>query len=451
MGDKLTKMSSPKMYKSRIHNWGLDKKLKEREARAIVHMHARRRGKVTRMLLRGNPVDVKTAQSHLKRKRITIVDVLKTVVDPLPDLVCETSEMSPESSAPNSQLQRARINTTLQLQRIMERRRPQHLESPTLLKTAELLFADVRECVLSSFGTGSWVSYGPDEYCRPKNAPVCERRTCDEFNTAGALSYARFTAARSPEAMYTITQTLRRTWSILEEKSSMILQYLVQAVALLLMQRSKSTVLELLAQLHNFYTSSSTEETRTLSALVRICTRIRVLVHNDVALDYLPTALRALIDSHNEVLDQFHLQTVHVAVMLARVMGILYGPAGLTKPLETLHSSLERQHISAPRRSALLLIELADIHVRGELADIRVRGGRLGSADITVQRLIEFGEDPGLPVPLWHYKFSFRFSPDPERSPELRRSCSMQALWDVVVNANSYHTISPFQQEAPVT
>lgn len=430
------------MYKSRIHKWGLDKKLKEREARAIVHMHARRHGKATRMLLRGKSVDITAARSHLKRKRITTEDVLKTDVDPLPDLVCETPPMSPGPSSKNYHLQKACTNATLQMQRLMERRRPQHLDSPTLLKTAELLFADLRECVLSSFGSGSWVSYGPDEYCRPKNALVCERRTCDAFNTARVLSYAPINAIRSPEVMYAITRSLKRTWNVQEEESSMILQYLVQAVAVLIMHRSKLTVLELLAQLHYFYASSSIEDMRTLSALGRICTRMSVLVHNDVALDYLPTALRALIDSYNEVLGQFHLQTVHVAVMLARVMRILYGSTGITKPLETLHSSLERQQISASRRSALLLIELADIHLRD---------GRLGSAEMIVQRLLEHGEGLGLSAPVRYKKFSFRFSPDPERSPELRSSYSMKALWDVVVNANFDHTFSPFRQKAPAT
>ena len=356
------------MYKSRIHKWGLDKKLKEREARAIVHMHARRRGKATRMLLRGKAVDIKTAQSHLKRKGITVEDALKTIDDPLPDLICETPRMSPGPLSPNSQSQKARTDTiestSSQLQVLIERRRPQHLDSPTLLKTAELLFMDIRECVLSSFETGSWVSNGPDEYCRPKNARVCETGTCVELRTANVLSHERFNNVQST-TLDTITGILKRTWSVEEVQSSMILEYLVGVVALLLMRRLKSIVLDLLVQLYDFYTSSGTEKMRTLSVLIRICTRIRILVHNDVALDYLPTALRALIDSHNEVLDQFHLQTIHLAVMLARVMGILYGPTGLTKPLETLHSSLERQQMSASRRSALLLIELENIHIRG--------------------------------------------------------------------------------------
>ncbi|KAG6997668.1 hypothetical protein G7Y79_00038g074270 [Physcia stellaris] len=358
--------ATPKMFKSRIHKWGLDKKLKEREARAIVHMQARRRGKATRMLLRGKAVDIKTAQSHLKRKGITVEDALKTIDDPLPDLICETPRMSPGPLSPNSQSQKARTDTiestSSQLQVLIERRRPQHLDSPTLLKTAELLFMDIRECVLSSFETGSWVSNGPDEYCRPKNARVREIGTCEETYTANVLSHQRFNNLRPIETRDTF---MKRTWTVEEEQSSMILQYLVQGIALLFMKQSKSIVLELLVQLYDFYTSSGTEKMRTLSVLIRICTRIRILVHNDVALDYLPTALRALIDSHNEVLDQFHLQTIHLAVMLARVMGILYGPTGLTKPLETLHSSLERQQMSASRRSALLLIELENIHIRG--------------------------------------------------------------------------------------
>ena len=378
------------MYKSRIHKWGLDKKLKEREVRAIIHMLARRRGKATRILLRGRSVDIKTAESHLKRKRITTEDVLKTVVDPLPDLICETPRMSPEPFTPSSPSQEAHSNTTLLLQGIMERRRPQHLDSPDPLKTAELLFADLRECVLSSFGTGSWVSYGPDEYCRSQNAlNYTEGRGRPRLVVSNGRAVWDV-YDRAPRNGHFSLERLPDKWGYDRTIDDVeAISYLIRAVAALLLKTSKSAVLKLCKQLHHHYTSLRNDDKRISSAFGRVCTNVSILVHNDVAVDYLPTALQILIDSHNQILDECHLQTVHVAVILAQVMGLLYGPAGIAKPLEALHSSLDKQHGPSCRRSAVLLIQIASIHIQCD---------QFGAASIIVQRLIEHAETLGLPI-----------------------------------------------------
>jgi hypothetical protein len=83
------------MYKFRIKKWGLDKKHKEHEARAIIHMHTSRLGKATRIRLRGQSVDINNVLSYFKRKRIAIEDVLSSEAATLQDLVCETPVMSP--------------------------------------------------------------------------------------------------------------------------------------------------------------------------------------------------------------------------------------------------------------------------------------------------------------------------------------------------------------------
>src|SRR5450755_3701241 len=139
------------MYKFRIKKWGLDKKHKEHEARAIIHMHTSRLGKATRIRLRGQSVDINNVLSYFKRKRIAIEDVLSSEAATLQDLVCETPVMSPRPMPQRT------LSAELHC-----------LESPDRFKTAELLCTEIREYILASFGTGRWVSHGLDKYCQSK-------------------------------------------------------------------------------------------------------------------------------------------------------------------------------------------------------------------------------------------------------------------------------------------
>lgn len=81
------------MYKSRIRKWGIDKNLKEYEARAIIHMHARRQGRATQIQLRGRTINIESVQQYFRRKRINIKDILSSSPVTIPDLICHTPVM----------------------------------------------------------------------------------------------------------------------------------------------------------------------------------------------------------------------------------------------------------------------------------------------------------------------------------------------------------------------
>ena len=86
--------SRPKMYKSRITLWGLDKNNKEREMRAIVRKYKRRaeQRKASTCQVRGKAVDYQEIVRYFARKRISIEDIMaRRATSPTPEaVVCFT-------------------------------------------------------------------------------------------------------------------------------------------------------------------------------------------------------------------------------------------------------------------------------------------------------------------------------------------------------------------------
>lgn len=160
------------MYRSRITKWGLDKNIKEHEARAIVQMHAQRRGRPTQTELRGQIVDFARIESYLTRKGLSIRDVLKSATGlPQPmDIVCRTPSpqlgpnMATASYAPS-------LNSTMlgdpfligpyvfMLTTIAPR-----IESSKGLKTIEHLVADIAEYMTGCSKIGVWFEQEDADY-----------------------------------------------------------------------------------------------------------------------------------------------------------------------------------------------------------------------------------------------------------------------------------------------
>ena len=160
---------SANMYKYRIKSWGLDKKHKEHKDRAIIHAHARRQGKPTRMRFRGRPVDIKQVQTYFKRKGIEIEDVLGSEADVVSGLICETPVLSSRSQSPEhsaSSLIHFEASDVSHLQSLVARGGLSCLESPYSFKQAELLFKNVHEYIISSFGVGQRVKSISNQHCQ---------------------------------------------------------------------------------------------------------------------------------------------------------------------------------------------------------------------------------------------------------------------------------------------
>ena len=329
------------MYKSRLHEWGLDKNLKDHEARAIIHMHARWHRQATRMRLRDRPVDVEKAYSHLKRKGISIDDVLHSDAASLPDLVCETPAVSPSPTHP-------------ELQKLMTMTTPQDLGSPRTFRMVEMLFADAREYVFSS------IRFEYDH-----------NRSREQSLGLGDFQEVR---CRIPTASYFFVQPQEVPVSflvgngcfnlekIVEDKSCEAALWIIDSIAMLLERkhRQKRTALMLCKQLYS--ASSISKSRRQPITFMKLLSKIGLLLHNDDAPDFLLATVHVLIDSLKSILGPVHIQTVHAAVILSRVTRSLYGPEGLLEPLETLQSSL-REHGLGIREDAMIINEIITIHI----------------------------------------------------------------------------------------
>ena len=369
------------MYKTRIHKWGLDKKYKEREALAIVKMYTRRQGKPTQILLRGRTVDIKDVQTHLKRKRVAVADVLDLEVDAVPDLVCKTPEMSPKPLSTGLSPDVLDTNVDSHLQGLILRACPKHIDSPDLFKTAELLFSDVQDYVLSSFETGSWVSHGPDQYCQSKKASVAGGDSHDMYREI-QLACSLFDGRRPAEAIQKVYKGFSFIRFIVEDQSVVALSYMIRSIAMLLVRQLKPIALMLCRQIYSAANRFSSRESLAISIFGRIFSRMGFLISNTEMQDYgyLLAALRSSIDSYNKILGPSHLQSLQAAVALTWVMRSLHGPEGLVEPLKAFHTSLERQQGSGIWQALLLLTVLVDVHVECD---------QLGDAEIVAQRMVE--------------------------------------------------------------
>ena len=107
--------------------------------------------------------------------------------------------------------------------------------------------------------------------------------------------------------------------------------------------------------------------------------------------------------SHSTVLGYSHTRTLYAATTLSQLTRSLYRPDGLLEPLETLQSSLEKQHGAETEQSALIMTEMYKIYVeRGDFhsatslaqqlerqySSILPMHGMQSSASVTKRRLL---------------------------------------------------------------
>ena len=334
------------MYKSRIRTWGLDKKLKENEARAIIHFLVHHRGKASNIQLRGRRVDIKAVESHFKRKGMAIADILGTDAPHVSSLVCETPDMS-------------------------ENGVPRCLPNPEPFKTTELLCADVREYVLSSFGTGRWLPHMPDQYCNLEKfkrtqlefASLLIQHSLEILYVTGRQVMDQLDMATMEEARKVSVKFMKSIEGQISDNFLIVIQFIAALVVWppWSIARTLSKNLCFIISTHDF------KESHVNMYLRKVFTRTGQLASSDEIPDYLLAVTRSSVDSYEHVLGQYHPQTLSVTVTLSRIMCILYGPDGLSEPLEALLSSLESQHGPGTRQSILLRDEIGTyrLGVRG--------------------------------------------------------------------------------------
>ena len=310
------------MYKSRIRTWGLDKKLKENEARAIIHFLAQNRDKASYIQLRGRRVDFKAVESHFKRKGMAIGDVLSTDAPHVSNLIYETPDMG-------------------------ERGVPRCLSSPDVFKSTELLCADVREYVLSSFGTSRWLASTPDHYWK-----------IDLVGKLFARARIHLSQFVYQPGMATMEEARKASVRFLDGHISQTFPVLIQIIAAILMEQPRPLARIMIKNLCFMDVTHDFRGSHINMYIRKVFTRIGQLAFSDEDPGYLLAVTRSSMDSYEYVLGQYHLQTLYITVTLSRIMSFLYGPDGLSEPLEALLSSLESQQGSGTWQSQLLRHEI---------------------------------------------------------------------------------------------
>ena len=128
-----------KMYKTRIKQWGLDKKHKENEMRAIVRKTKTldSQGKSASFRVRGRPVDYKDVVSYFKRKNVRLEDVITQ----------RTGSKTPEA-----------VDYFITV--------PSPMTTPESIAIPERILVSIRDYFRGSFENGTWVTTDPEIGCR---------------------------------------------------------------------------------------------------------------------------------------------------------------------------------------------------------------------------------------------------------------------------------------------
>jgi hypothetical protein len=144
-----------KMYKSRIKAWGLDKKMKSNEVRAVVRMRRKRlaAGKDSAFRIRGQVLDFDKVKYYLKRKGLTLDDVPSEPNSPVPGIECYTPEPQPQEPSCLTMDNALAAWNGRHMFRIPS---PRLISSPDSLRTPEQLFRDIRTYIAGIFASPRW-------------------------------------------------------------------------------------------------------------------------------------------------------------------------------------------------------------------------------------------------------------------------------------------------------
>ena len=131
------------MYKTHIQEWGLDKKIKDVEMRAVVRKNKQRadQGKSSIIHVRGRSRGLEDFIRYCDRKRVSIDDIIaRHASSPTPDTI--------------------ELFTPI----------PSRVPTPQVLEVPERMFRCIRDYVSDSFESGNWVRTEPQTECYKINS-----------------------------------------------------------------------------------------------------------------------------------------------------------------------------------------------------------------------------------------------------------------------------------------
>lgn len=209
------------MYKIRIKQWGLDKKSKENEMRAIVRKNKqlKNQGKPSTFRVRGRVVDYKDVVRYWERKGVPLEHVMAQ----------RTLSKTPEA-----------VECFVPL--------PSPTRMPESITIAERVLVNIRDYFKGSFETGTWVAADPRYNCETTkvrgNVLLHLKTLCQQCTAA----YILFTNDRFQEAGQSLISATSQIKRILLAEHPMTLAYLFELVSSGFQQRRLEIALAILRQ-----------------------------------------------------------------------------------------------------------------------------------------------------------------------------------------------------------
>ena len=210
------------MYKTRITRWGLDKKNKEKEMRAIVRKEKQLddQGKASTFRIRGRLVDYKDVIRYWERKGVRIEDVIAQ----------RTGSMTPEAvkcfTAP-----------------------PSPIAMPESIAVPERILVSIRDYFKGSFESGTWIVTDSQLSCETTKVEEDALLHLHALNDRCETACRLFDNNRFAEGGRSLISATARIKKILLAEHPMTLAYFFALFALLLLWRRHEIVQTILRQI----------------------------------------------------------------------------------------------------------------------------------------------------------------------------------------------------------
>ena len=209
------------MYKTHIAKWGLDKKNKEPEMRAIVRKNKQRaeQGKRSNFRVRKRDLDFTEVVRYWKRRGVTVDEVIaRSTASPTPETVeCFTVVSSP-------------------------------ITPPDDLATPEYILRIIRGYIAASFESGTWVKTDPQTRCYS----IKDRKDAGyaaDFSSRCLLAGELFLMQKLDEAETTFSATSAISRKMLLAEMTQTIEIILECVAKMRSHRYHEINLRILRQL----------------------------------------------------------------------------------------------------------------------------------------------------------------------------------------------------------
>ncbi|KAL9071458.1 MAG: hypothetical protein Q9161_004175 [Pseudevernia consocians] len=213
--------ATEKMYKTRIKQWGLDKKNKANEMRAIVRKKKQLgdQGMSTAFRVRGQLVDYVDVVRYWERKGVRIDDVIAQ----------RSNSKTPEA-----------VDFFVSL--------PSPTRTPESMTVPERILVSIRDYCKGSFETGTWVVTNPRKNCETTKVQEDPLAHLSALHTQSSLACKLFAGNQFEEAGQTLVSATSEIERILLAEHPDTLQCLFTTLASIFRQRRYEIALAILRQ-----------------------------------------------------------------------------------------------------------------------------------------------------------------------------------------------------------